>query len=188
MDAKLSCLVKGLIGVIFGFLAIAIPGPTLATFLALFWVLIGLGLIICVFLAITSHSEGSLFWFLAATVFVIIGILSLIFSGLVTIIFLLAIAVLAFYSGLSGITLALTRPKSKYYLIGGTFVIAVILLILLVRYVPVTLSNPILTILGVFSLVFGLFSILMGLYIKEEPPAPAPVYSAKTCIPPKEKE
>ncbi|MCX6689088.1 MAG: hypothetical protein NTZ39_05285 [Methanoregula sp.] len=188
MDAKLSCLVKGLIGVIFGFLAIMIPGPTLATFSALFWVLIGLGLIICVFLAITSHSEGSLFWFLAATAFVIIGLLSLIFREFITIIFIVAIAALAFYSGLSGITLALSRPKSKYYLIGGTFVIAVILLVLLIKYIPVTLDNPILTILGVFSLVFGFFSILMGLYIKQEPPVQAPVYSAKTNIFQKEKE
>ncbi|MDD5024736.1 MAG: hypothetical protein PHF57_01520 [Methanoregula sp.] len=175
MDAKVSCLVKGLIGVIFGLLAIVIPDTTLATFLALFWVLIGLGLIICVFLAITSHSEGSLFWFLAATAFVVVAIVSFIFPHIVTIIFLIAIAILAFYSGLSGITLALTRPKSKYYLIGGTFVVAVVLLVLLLRYVPDTLKNPIMTFLGVFSLVFGVFSILMGMHIKEEPPVTAPL-------------
>ena len=188
MDAKLSCLVKGLIGVIFGGLALTVPDFTSDTFLLLFRVLIGIGLIISIFLAITSHSEGSLFLFLAATVFLIIEIVSFIFPDLITIIFLLAIAVLAFYSGLSGITLALTRPKSKYYLIGGTFIVAVILLVLLFLYMPAKQEDSILTTLGVFSLVFGVFSFLMGWHIKEEPAIPAPVHMTKTCNLPKEKE
>jgi len=188
MDAKLSCLVMGLIGVIFGFLAIVVPDPTLDIFSALFGVIIVAGLVICVFLAITSHSEGSLFWFLAATVLLIIGILSFIFRDFITIIFIVAIAVLAFYSGLSGITLALTRPKSKYYLIGGTFIVAVILLVLLFLYMPAKQEDSILTTLGVFSLVFGVFSFLMGWHIKEDPAIPAPVHMTKTCNLPKEKE
>jgi uncharacterized membrane protein HdeD (DUF308 family) len=188
MDAKISCLVKGLIGVLFGCLAIMVPDFTSGTFLVLFRVLIGLGLVICVFLAITSYHGGSLFWFLAATVSVIIGIISFIFPNVVKSIFILAIAALAFYSGLSGITLALTRPKSKYYLIGGTFIIAVILLVLLFQYMPAKLNAFIMTTLGVFALVFGWFSIMMGLYFKEEPAIPAPVHMAKTCNLPKERE
>jgi len=173
MDAKLSCLVKGLIGVIFGCLALLVPELTLNTFKALFLVLVGLALIICIFLAITSHSEGSLFWFLAATALMIVGICSLIFPDLVAILFIIAIAALAFYSGLEGILLALTRPRSKYYLIGGAFVFAILLLIAIVMYVPTIISNPILLVLGAFSLVFGLFSILMGWHIKKEPATPA---------------
>ena len=94
MDAKISCLVKGLIGIIFGGLAITVPDPTLAIFSALFGVIIVAGLIICIFLAITSHSEGSLFWFLASTVLLIIGIVSFIIPDLVTILFVIVI----FYS------------------------------------------------------------------------------------------
>jgi uncharacterized membrane protein HdeD (DUF308 family) len=185
MDTKLSCLVKGLIGVIFGSLALIVPELTLKTFNALFLVLVGLGLIVCIFLAITSHSESSLFWFVAGTILVILGICSLIFPEIVAILFLVAIAALAFYSGLEGILLALARPRSKYYLIGGTVVIAIILLVLLVKYVPSLVYDPILLVLGVFSLVFGMFSILMGLYFKEEPvtpsvvPPPAPAHLQK---------
>ena len=188
MDTKLSCLVKGLIGVIFGSLALIVPELTLNTFITLFLVLVGLGLIICIFLAITSHSEGSLFWFLFGTVLVIVGIVSLIFQDLVALLFLIAVAALAFYSGLEGILLALTRPRSKYYLIGATFVIALLLLIFIVRYVPSLVYDPILTVLGVFSLVFGLFSILMGIYFKEEPVRPAAIPPSKPANHPKEKE
>jgi uncharacterized membrane protein HdeD (DUF308 family) len=188
MDTKLSCLVKGLIGVIFGSLALIVPELTLNTFITLFLVLVGLALIICIFLAITSHSEGSFFWFLAGTVLVIVGICSLIFKDLVAILFLVAIAALAFYSGLEGILLALTRPRSKYYLIGGTVVIAIILLILIIIYVPSLVYDPILLVLGVFSLVFGMFSILMGIYFKEEPVGPAAIPQSKPADLPKEKE
>lgn len=188
MDAKLSCLVKGLIGIIFGSLALLVPELTLNTFKALFLVLVGLGLVICIFLAITSHSEGSLFWFLAGTVLMIVGICSLIFPDLIAILFLIAIAALAFYSGLEGILLALTRPRSKYYLIGGTFVIALLLLVFIIKYVPSLIYDPILMVLGVFSLVFGIFSILMGLYIKEKPVTPVAVPPSKPAYIPKEKE
>jgi uncharacterized membrane protein HdeD (DUF308 family) len=191
MDAKHWCFVKGLIGVIFGCLALLVPEVTLSTFLRIFWVLIIVGLVLSVFLAITSHSEGSLFWFLAATVLMIIGICSFIFPQLVALIFILAIAVLAFYSGISGITLALTRPKSKYYLIGGAVVITIVLLILIMLYVPSIIHDPVLTVVGAFALVFGLFSILMGWHIKEEPVTPAAVPLTKTVNPinpPKEKE
>jgi uncharacterized membrane protein HdeD (DUF308 family) len=190
MDAKLSCYIKGLIGVIFGCLALLVPEITLSTFLKIFWVLIILGLIISVFLAITSHSEGSLFWFLVATVLMIIGVCSFLFPELVALVFILAIAVVAFYSGLSGITLALTRPKSKYYLIGGAFVITIAFLIFIAWYVPSIIQhNPILTVVGAFALVFGLFSIVMGWHIKEHPvTAPANVPVTPPVQPPKEKE
>ena len=193
MDAKLSCIIKGLIGVIFGCLALLVPEITLSTFLAVFWVIIGVALIICVFLAITSHSEGSLFWFLAATALMIVGICSFIFQGLVAILFLIVIAALAFYSGLEGILLALTRPRSKYYLIGGAFVVAILLLIVITKYAPFIIPNndfvlTVLSVLGAFSLVFGLFSILMGWHIKKEPVIPAAVPPSHPVNPPKEKE
>ena len=54
MDAKLSCLLKGLIGVIFGGLALTVPGPLLAFFLGIFWIILVTGIVLCVLVAITS--------------------------------------------------------------------------------------------------------------------------------------
>jgi uncharacterized membrane protein HdeD (DUF308 family) len=190
MDAKISCLIKGLIGVVFGSLALVFPDPLLATFLALFLVLVGAGLVICVFLAITSQKEESFFWFIIGTGFLIVGIGSLIFAWLVAILFLIAVAALAFYSGYAGISLALSRPKVKYILIGGAFVIGIILLTLLITYIPAMSTHLILTVLGVFALVFGLFSIFMGWSIKEGEEVPqAPLFiPSKICYLPKSKE
>ena len=193
MDAKISCLVKGLIGVIFGSLALLVPGPILFAFSTIFNVLIVIGVVICIFLAITSHSEGSLFWFLAGTALMIVLICSFFFYNLAGIIFIVAIAALAFYSGIEGILLALTRPRSKYYLIGGAFVFAILLLIVITMYVPSIIPNndlilTVLAVLGAFSLVFGLFSILMGWHIKREPVTSAAVPQSHPINPPKEKE
>jgi hypothetical protein len=194
MDAKMSCLIKGLIGVLFGSLAILVPDITLATFLGLFWVLVAAGLLVCIFLAITSPGEESLFWFIIATGFLIVGIVSFIFTDFVAIIFLLAIAALAFYSGYSGISLALSHPKTKYLLIGGAFVVGLLLLSLIYWYVPAMFSKPlfmiIVMIIGIFALVFGIFSILMGLSIKDpNQKAPElPIIKVNTCTLLKRKE
>lgn len=167
MDAKLSCLIKGLIGVIFGGLALVVPDLIMAAFLAIFWVLVGAGLVICIFLAITSQKDESLFWFIFGAGFLVIGIGSLIFANLAVVLFLVALAALAFYSGFAGVSIALSRPKTKYLLIGSAFVISIVLIALLVFYIPSMIGHLFLTILGAFSLVFGLFSIIMGWHIKE---------------------
>ncbi|MEN6444343.1 MAG: hypothetical protein ABFC71_11420 [Methanoregula sp.] len=183
MDAKLSCLIKGLIGVVFGSVAILVPDLTLTTFLAVFWVLVAAGVLVCIFLAITSPGEESLFWFIFATGFLVMGVVSFIFTWVVAILFLLAVAALAFYSGYSGISLALAKPKTKYFLIGGTFVVGILFLIFMFRYVPAMTGNPILLVIGIFALVFGVLSILMGWSISDpDQKAPElPIIKVNTC-------
>ncbi len=190
MDAKLSCLVKGLIGVLFGSLAILVPDLTLTTFLGLFWVLVAAGLLVCIFLAITSPGEESLFWFIVATGFLIVGVVSFIFTGFVAIIFLLAIAALAFYSGYSGISIALARPKIKYLSIGSAFIIGVLLLAFMFLYVPAMTHNLILLIIGIFALVFGVLSIIMGWFIPDAIPeaSMSRIIKVNTCTLLKRKE
>lgn len=183
MDAKLSCLLKGLIGVIFGGLCLVAPGPVLAFFLGIFWILLITAIVFCILIAITSHAEESFFWFLVSAVLLIIGIVSTVFPDSISLILALAVAVLAFYAGYSGISLALTRPKSKYLLIGGVIVSSIILLYLFLTYISSMSSYLILTVVGTFALVFGLFAVIMGLYMKEDivAPVPAHVLILKTC-------
>ena len=58
LDSKTSCLLRGIIGVIFGFLALMLPEVTLTRFYGLFWALIILGMIFFLFLAITGAGTG----------------------------------------------------------------------------------------------------------------------------------
>jgi uncharacterized membrane protein HdeD (DUF308 family) len=183
MDAKMSCLLKGLIGVIFGGLALIVPGPVLALFLGVFWVILVTGIVLCVLIAITSQAEESFFWFLCAAVLLVIGIVSTVFQDLMALLFVLAIAVLAFYAAYSGISLALTRPRSKYYLVAGVIVSSLVLLGVFIYYVPAMSGSLVLTVVGTFSFVFGLFAMLMGFSIKEgvQEPIPPHVLIFKTC-------
>jgi len=164
----MSCIIQGAIGIVFGLLALLVPEITLATFYALFWVLLAVGIAGFLFLAITSKSDDSMFWFTLSAGLLVIGAISFFAPAIVAIIFLLLIAAVAVYSGFFDITLALTHPKTKYILIPGMFIIGGLLLGVLIWYFPVVLNNLLLSVLGTFALIFGIFSILLGWYIKDE--------------------
>ena len=114
---------------------------TLVTFKALFWAFIIAGIVIFMFLATTSRSEESTFWFGLSLGLVLIGVISLLNQDIVALVFLFIIAGVAFYSGFTDITYALRHPKTKYILISGMFLIGILLLGVLIRYFPVTIAS-----------------------------------------------
>jgi hypothetical protein len=164
MDTRLSCFLWGIIGVLFGFFALLFPDPEMmvATFYGMFLVAATFAIVIFLLLAITSRSDESLFWFGLSAGFLIIAVLSFLARGIVGIIFMLIIAGIACYNGFTDIALALTHPRTRYFLIPGMFLSGAVLLVGLLWYFPVMAQNLVIVILGTFALVFGLFSILMG--------------------------
>ena len=171
MDTKLSCIVWGIIGVIFGLLALLFPDPEmmLITFYVMFLIVTGLVIAVFLFLAITSSSDESLFWFGISAGLLIVAVLSFLAQQFFAIIFLLIIAGIACYNGFTDITLALTHPRTKYVLIPGMFISGILLLAALLWYFPALSNHLVVIIIGNFAFVFGLFSILMGYFQKEEP-------------------
>jgi uncharacterized membrane protein HdeD (DUF308 family) len=167
MDTRLSCLLRGIIGVIFGVLALLFPEPLLATFYGMFLLLAGLAIAVFLFLAITSQGDESMFLFGLSAGLLVVAVLSFFVQLIVEIIFLLIIAGIAFYNGFTDITLALAHPKTKYFLIPGMFIAAALLLAGLLWYFPALSDHLVIVILGNFAFVFGLVSILMGVYQKE---------------------
>ncbi len=127
-DTKTSCIIRGIIGVVFGFLALMLPDIIRGMFIGLFGLLIILGIALFIFLAITAKGDESMFWFGLATALLIIGVLSIIIAPLVAILFILIIAGIAIYNGFTDITLALTHPKTKYILIPAMIIAGFILL------------------------------------------------------------
>ncbi len=164
MDTRLSCFLWGIIGVFFGFFALLFPDPEMmvATFYGMFLVAATFAIVIFLLLAITSRGDESLFWFGLSAGFLIIAVLSFLARGIVGIIFMLIIAGIACYNGFTDIALALTHPRTRYFLIPGMFLSGAVLLVGLLWYFPVMAQNLVIVILGTFALVFGLFSILMG--------------------------
>jgi uncharacterized membrane protein HdeD (DUF308 family) len=169
MDTRLSCLIRGIIGVIFGVLAVLFPGLLLEPFYWMFLLLAGLAIVVLFFLAITSRGDDTMFWFGLSAVLLVVVVLSFMVQQFVNFIFLLIIAGIAFYNGFTDITLALAHPKNKYFLIPGMFIAGAILLAGLLWYFPALTEHLLLVILGTFAFVFGLVSILMGIYQKEIP-------------------
>lgn len=163
-DKKTSCLLRGIVGVIFGFLALMLPNETQATFYGIFWILIILGIALFVFLAITAKGEESMLWFGLAAVLLVIGVLSILIAEFLALMFILVIAAVAIYNGLTDIMLALTHPKTKYIFIPAMIVAGLAFLAVLFYYFPGFEKNLFLSILGTFALVFGLFSIMLGFY------------------------
>lgn len=175
LDTKTTCLLRGITGVIFGFLALMLPEPVLITFSGLFLILIGLGIALFLFLAITSRSDESMLWFGLSAVLIVIGILSLAFAGVVAILFILIIAAIAAYNGFYDITMAMTHPKTKYIVIPGMVLTGVAVLCFFYLYFPKFNTHLDLSILGTLALTFGLFSIGMGYYKPEYPESEEPV-------------
>jgi len=169
MDTRLSCLIRGIIGVIFGLIALLFPEIMLATFYGIFLILIGLIIVVFLFLAITSKSDESMFWFGLSAGLLVLAVISYLAQLIVEIVFLLSIAVIVFYNGFTDIVLALTHPGTKYILIPGMFIIGIALLAALLWYIPGLSKHLVIVTLGSFAFVFGLFSIFMGYYQADEP-------------------
>jgi len=177
----MSCLLRGIVGVLFGFLALMLPEITLGAFYGFFWLLIGLGMAIFLFLAITSRSDEATLWFGLAAVLLVIGVVSFVFSGFVALLFILIIAGIAIYNGFNDITLALTHPKTKYILIPAMIITGIVFLGVLFYYFPGFEKNLFLSIVGTFALAFGIFSIFLGYYKSDSPIEADPFVSRKAA-------
>jgi uncharacterized membrane protein HdeD (DUF308 family) len=166
-DSKTSCLLRGIVGVIFGFLALMLPDITIITFRTLFWLLLILGIVILIFLAITAKGDESMLWFGLAAGLLSVGLLLIFVADFITLLFILIIAAIAVYNGFTDITLALMHPKTKYVLIPAMIITGFALLGILFYYFPGFEKNLFLSIVGTFALAFGLFSIMLGFYKSE---------------------
>jgi uncharacterized membrane protein HdeD (DUF308 family) len=169
LDSKTSCLLRGIIGIIFGFLALELPKATLDTFYALFWALIIFGMAFFLFLAITGRGEESMLWFGMSAVLLVVGLISFMVIELVQYLFILLIAAIAIYNGFNDITLALEHPRTKYILIPGMIITAILILAALFFYFPGFVNYLFLSVVGTFALVFGFFSIFLGFYNTDVP-------------------
>jgi uncharacterized membrane protein HdeD (DUF308 family) len=164
MEMRLSSLVLGIVGIVFGLLALVLPELTLATFSALYLLIMVAGIVVFLFLAITSRSDESMFWFGISAALLILGAFSFFIENLAALILIIFIVGIAAYSGYVNVIITLSQEKSQIRVVVGMFASGVILLAGLLWYFPNLEKNLILTVVGNFSLVFGIFSLLIGWY------------------------
>lgn len=169
LDTKTSCLLRGIVGIIFGFFALMLPEPVKVTFSGLFLVLVGLGMALFLFLAITSRGDESMFWFGISAVLLVIAIVSTFLFNIAGVLLILLIAAIAAYNGFYDITDAMTHPKTKYIVIPVMILVGVALLCVFYLYMPNFKDHLDISIVGTLAFVFGIFSIGMGYYQPENP-------------------
>ena len=169
LDSKTSCLLRGIIGVIFGCLALLLPDGVTLGFYGLFWILVGLVMALFLFLAITARGDDSMVWFGLSAALLLIGVISFMVSKFTAVILILLIAAIAIMDGFTDITLALEHPRTKFILIPGMIITAILVLGTLFYYFPSFEENLFLSVVGTFALVFGLFSIILGFYNTDKP-------------------
>ena len=144
------------------------PEEVTLGFYGLFWVLIGLAMAFFLFLAITARGDESMLWFGLSAALLVVGVISFMVAGFVAVILILALAAIAIINGFTDITLALEHPRTKYLMIPGMIITAILALGGLFYYFPNFEKFLFLSVVGTFALVFGLFSIILGFYTTEE--------------------
>lgn len=155
-------ILKGILGIIFGFIAIAIPNFTLGTFFTIFGLfIIAAGLIAFLF-AVTSHPKDTSLWFWLSLGILALGLLSVIFPEIIAFSFAVIIAGWALVTGIFDLERCITGSRYYYYLFGGMSAAFILLLFAVLYFVPALRAHYLMITFGVFALVFGIFSLVIG--------------------------
>ncbi|MCX6691263.1 MAG: DUF308 domain-containing protein [Methanoregula sp.] len=155
-------ILKGIIGIIFGIIAVAIPGFTLGTLFTIFGLFIIAAGIIAFLFAVTSHPKDSSPWFWISLFILALGLLSVVFPEVIAFSFAILIAGWALVTGIFDLERCITGSRYYYYLFGGMLGTFIVLLLALFYFIPLLRENYLMTTFGTFAFVFGVFSLVIG--------------------------
>jgi uncharacterized membrane protein HdeD (DUF308 family) len=158
-------ILKGVLGIIFGTIAVAIPGFTLGTLFTIFGLFIIAAGIIAFLFAVTSHPKDSSLWFWVSLGILALGLLSVVFSQAIAFSFAIIITGWALVTGISDLERCITGHRYYYYLFGGMSCTFIALLFTLLYFVPALRADYLMTTFGTFAFVFGIFSLVIGVMI-----------------------
>jgi hypothetical protein len=159
LDSKTSCLIRGIMGVIFGCLALSVPREVPLGFYGLFWILIGFIMARFLFLAITARGYESVLWSGLSAALFLTGVISFMVPEFVAVIPVLTVAVIAILNGFCDITLAPGHPKPEYILIPGTVITAILMTGVLFYSLTGFWNTRFLSVVRTCALILGFFSI-----------------------------
>ncbi len=157
-------ILKGILGIVFGLLLIAVPDFTLGAFLTMFGLLLIAAGVIAFLFAVTSQQTDTIFWFVVSGGIVLLGILSFLppFSSLFSAFFALSIAGWALITGVWDLEKYICSHKRFYAIMAGLSGASLALIAGAFYLFPVLRSYYMTTIFGFFALVFGIFSFVLG--------------------------
>ena len=164
-------VLQGLLGIIFGLIAVFFPGfvlGVLAFFLGAIIILYSLSVVIQGFFGTDKGSTKALMIILGG-IGIIIGILALMNIEVLGLTIAILLALWAFLTGFSHLWLALTATQFKWYriLLFLSGIIFIILGFFLVM-TPLMATAALIWTLGIFGVAFGVVLIILGLVMQAQ--------------------
>jgi uncharacterized membrane protein HdeD (DUF308 family) len=159
-------ILKGVLAILFGIVTIMFPGFTLGTFFTIFGLFIIAAGILTFIFAVTAHPSDSSFLFMASLGILAAGLVSLLIPDVVAVAFAVIIAGWVLVTGVIDLERFITKTRYQYYITGSILLISCVLLAAIFYLAPSFREHYIMTIFGVFALVFGVFSVAIGEMIR----------------------
>lgn len=158
-------LLRGLAAILFGIIALAMPGITLASLILVFGVWLLLDGVFTIFHAFTGRRETPRWWMmlLEGLIAAALGIFALRSPGMAALTLLFYIAIWAIVSGVIRIVLAFAlrrEIRGEWWMILGGFASVLFGLIMVVR--PGAGALALLTIIGIWSILAGIALVMLA--------------------------
>ncbi len=155
-------ILKGILGIIFGLLLLAVPDFTLGAFLTIFGVfLIAAGVIAFLF-AVTSQQTDTMFWFIVSGGIILLGLITFIVPHLFAILFALCIAGWVLITGAWDLENYICSHRRFYTIMAGLTVASLALIAVSFYLLPFLRTHYLTAIFGIYAAVFGVFSLVLG--------------------------
>ena len=160
---------KGLLAIIFGIFAVAMPGTTLITLMIYFGIVIIIGGIFLITGALThkDHSKSWRNWLYEGIFDILIGLVIIFFPEFSIDIFIIILAIWAISVGFSQLVNAMNAKrenKSRWMMFLNALIVIVFSIILFIN--PFEGAVAVTYLVGIFAIIFGLFITLYSINLK----------------------
>lgn len=164
-----AVLIRGIVAVLFGLLALILPGLTLRVLIALFGAYVLVDGIFAIIAAVRAIEQRRSFgWLLfEGVVGIIAGVLTFFYPGLTALVLLYFIAAWAILTGIAEIVQAIELRRvihNEWLLILGG--IASILFGLLAFFLPGVTALTLIWLIGIYAIIFGVALIALSLRLR----------------------
>lgn len=166
-------VIRGILAVLFGVLAIIVPGITLSLLVIMFGAYVLVEGAINIYIAFRTRQLYAHWWIglLEGIAGVSVGILTFIWPGITGIILLYLIAAWAIITGILEIAVAVQLRKEieSEWMLGFTGVLSVLFGVLLLIS-PVSGAVAVSWLIGSYAFIFGISMVALGFRLREESP------------------
>lgn len=163
---------RGVFAVIFGVLALLVPGLTLATLVILFGAYVLVDGAIGVYSAISQRADHDRWWIglIEGAIGIIAGVLTFVWPGITALVLLYLIAFWSLFTGFMeiGAAIQLRKEISQEWLLGLSGVISVLFGVLLI-VAPGSGALAVVWLIGIYAIVFGVTLIALGFRLRDNP-------------------